>query len=141
MSLFTVHDHNSTFTGVGTVALNATTNMNPIPVSGADLVTLYITCVNATGAALPIVGTMQCRKAGTTNWHTMQTRAIVAGVETLSNRSISKTTPAAASTYRYEVSFEDINADEWRLSSLTAAGAGATDLLTITAHVRLPIKG
>ena len=70
---------------------------------------------------------LETRREGDTNWESMVTRSILAGVETLSDRSLSRTV-AGADLWTYTTS---IKADHFRLGSVTAGGAAATDTLTV----------
>ena len=143
-SKYTWQEYSAVKTGINASSIVSTADldMNPIAIAGADLVQLYMTVVNATGVALLMTATLETRTMLSQvlqPWMPMQTRAITAGVETWSDRTYKKTWTLAAGTYYGQFSFDDIGpADQFRLSGITTTNGGATDLLSITARVRIP---
>lgn len=128
-------------TGVNSAALNVTTNSNWIGCNGASQLTLDIDIVNATGAALPIVFYIETRQGkdatSVQRYLCKELDAVPAAGVVISDVYPNQkryTTPAVAATYR--LSYEIGNtADEIRLVGITAAGAGATDLISIGVKV------
>lgn len=130
MSKFSYMTYGAAQVGINSQAMNASADMNPIAVMDGTTVVIDMTIVNATGAALDLTCTLQRRADGSDNWRTMQTRSIAAGVETWSDRTWAKTTAAAAATYRYSMTIDDIEGGQFRLASIVTTTGGATDLLT-----------
>jgi len=125
-------------TGINAVGLNVATTSSWIPISGGKMLELGFTHVNTSGA-LVITATLQTRKlsqlvGGTlTGAQNELVRTIAGGVETLDVRSISRTV-AGTENFSYATECEGLG-DAFRLLSLTAGGAAATDLITMTARV------
>jgi len=125
-------------------SLTSTTS-NPMPIRGADLVELTFTIVNVTAGALDFTANLQTRTlgdglAGTYGaWGPLETRAIAAGVETLSARSFAlAVTAAAAATYTRGHSVDGLRGDQIRVQALVATAGGATDLISMRARIRIP---
>jgi hypothetical protein len=130
-------DYSAADLGLNGVALNASHNSNPIDVRGADLVTFRMVHVN--NSATAITGNIQSASAdGATagNWEAEQTRAIAGGVETLSDRSFSK---SVSGDKRFSYPVENLNVDRLRLQGVTGTGGAASDTLTVTCRVRRPL--
>jgi hypothetical protein len=123
-------------TGVNVAALNASNNSNWIPVNGGTTLELNFTHANTTGA-LTITMALQLRELGylpgesVGGTMTTKSRQIAAGTETLNNRTISNTV-AGAENWKYTCLVEG---GQLRVSAITAAGAAATDTITMTARV------
>lgn len=127
--------------GVSGVLLSATTNSNWIECRGASQLTLEVDITNATGAALPVVWYLDTQRFGesaTTARRTLVgiSAAPVGTVVTTSlyREQLSYTTPAAADTYRLRYSIP-IDFQAFRLTGITAAGAGAGDLISVHARI------
>lgn len=128
--------------GVNGAALNATTNGSWIECRGANQLTLDITLVNATGIAIPLVFYFDTQRFGDAATVVRQEQigvdAAPVGTEvttSLYRRIWSKTTPAVAATYYYFWE-RPVTFGAFRVSGVTAAGAGATDLVSFQATLR-----
>jgi hypothetical protein len=130
----TVLDLSPREVGVNAAAGNASTNSNNIAMDGCNFILIDATIVNATGGALTLSAYPEIRRKGTTAWAPMPTGEIVAGVDTLSGHQVVfPATDAAAATYArtFWMDVPGFDGYEFRLRAVTAAGAGATDLLSI----------
>jgi len=130
-------------TGINNALLSATTNSNWIDVRSAGQATIEVDIVNATGAALPVVFTLQTKRSGEaltvgTGRDLVITNAAapVSGVVTQSvyTQKWSITTPALAGTYRKTLPIP-LNDEYLGIVGVTASGAGVGDLVSITVRV------
>jgi hypothetical protein len=116
-------------TGINLSALSASPDSNAIPIDGCNQMVLDLDHVNTSGA-LTITALFQVRRHGDTLWRSMVTKSVAGGVETLSVRQISWAVTGTA-RISYPFSFEGVDANEFRLATITAVGAAATDTITI----------
>ena len=123
-------------TGVNAALLSATNDSNRIPINGANFIELDFSHANTSGALTITMAILTQRLTqeigGTLSTSKKEvTRAIAAGVETLSARTL-EFVVAGADAWSYKT---DIDGDILIIEDITAAGAAATDLLSMQARV------
>lgn len=121
--------------GLLSKALNATTNSNGFGTDGFNQLTLEFDVVKLTAGTITITFGLQQREQGSTVWKTQQiVSSSAAGVDSLSDHTYSYAITAGAATYGFAIDIP-INTGEMRVQSLTASGAGATDLVSVAARI------
>lgn len=131
--------------GVNGAALSATTTGSWVECGGASQLRLDWEVVNATAAALPLVwyfDIQQFGDASTVVRHEMISVEEAPGiteagsiVSDLYRRKYRWTSPAGAATYRKFLE-RPVSFSAFRIAGVTAAGAGATDLVSFQATLR-----
>jgi hypothetical protein len=98
-----------------------------------------LTITNVSGGALAVTCYPQIRYHGETDWRSTVVEDVAAtGIVTLAPRQLLfKATAALAGTYGYiyPFSLEGVDGNEFRLATITAAGAGGSDAVSIRLRV------
>lgn len=115
--------------GVNSLALNATSNSNPVDVNSRNQITLEFDYTYS--AATAVTFYIETRKDANANWKRIQTKVVTAATSSLTDEHFTK--PVTAST-GWTLNLP-ANYGQFRMASITGTSGAAGDLLTVNVRV------